>query len=163
MRRKTRGKMPRTVKNSGYGEGGASQRSNILKAWHPLKASPKSDINAHLFTLRNRAADQSINTPIGAAAIKTSAMHTVGDGLHVFPRLKFKTLGLTPDEARAWTRKTMQEFDLWANSKDCDLTRRNNFYDMQDIAYVSYLTDGDSFALFNRRLPTPQMPYSLRI
>ena len=163
MRRKTRGKMPRTVKNSGYGEGGASQRSNILKAWHPLKASPKSDINAHLFTLRNRAADQSINTPIGAAAIKTSAMHTVGDGLHVFPRLKFKTLGLTPDEARAWTRKTMQEFDLWANSKDCDLTRRNNFYDMQDIAYVSYLTDGDSFALFKRRLPTPQMPYSLRI
>ena len=40
----------------------------------------------------------------------------------------------------------MQEFDLWANSKDCDLTRRNNFYDMQDIAYTSYLTDGDAFA-----------------
>lgn len=165
MRRKSRmrGKNGAAIKNTGYSEGGASQHSNILKAWHPLKASPKSDIDAHLFTLRNRAADESINTPIGAAAIKTSAMHTVGDGLHVFPRLKFKTLGMTPEEARAWTRKTMQEFDLWANSKDCDITRRNNFYDMQDIVYTSYLTDGDAFALFKRRPPTPNMPYSLRV
>lgn len=165
MRRKRnpRGKTRTVIKDTGYSDGGASMTSNILKGWRPLKASPKSDIDAHLFTLRNRASDESINTPIGAAAIRTSAMHTVGGGLHVFPRLKFKALGLTPEEARAWSRKTMQEFDLWADSKDCDLTRRNNFYDMQDIAYTAYLTDGDSFALFKRRMPTPQMPYSLRL
>lgn len=162
-KRNPRGRMKPNVKNTGYSDGGASTTSNILKGWRPLKASPKSDIDAHLFTLRNRAADESINTPIGAAAINTSSTHVIGDGLHVFPRLKFKLLGLTPEEARAWTRKTMQEFDLWADSKDCDLTRRNNFYDMQDIAYIAYLTDGDSFALFKRRMPTPQMPYSLRL
>ena len=83
----TRAEQTRKVINSGYGAGGASQKSNVLKGWRPLKASPKSDIDAHLFTLRNRAADEAINTPIGAAAIKTSAMHTVGDGLHVFPRV----------------------------------------------------------------------------
>ena len=165
MRRKRnpRGKTRTVIKNTGYSDGGASMTSSILKGWRPLKASPKSDIDAHLFTLRNRASDESINTPIGAAAIRTSAMHTIGDGLHVFPRLKFKALGLTPEEARAWSRKTMQEFDLWADSKDCDLTRRNNFYDMQDIAYTAYLTDGDAFALFKRRMPTPTMPYSLRL
>lgn len=165
MRRKRspRGRMKPVIKDTGYSDGGASTSSNILKGWRPLKASPKSDIDAHLFTLRNRAADEAINTPIGAAAIRTSAMHTVGDGLHVFPRLKFKTLGLAPEDARAWTRKTMQEFDLWANSKDCDITRRNNFYDLQDIAYMSYLTDGDAFALFKRRMPTAAMPYSLRL
>lgn len=159
----TRAEQTRKVINSGYGAGGASQKSNVLKGWRPLKASPKSDIDAHLFTLRNRAADEAINTPIGAAAIKTSAMHTVGDGLHVFPRVKFKTLGLTPEQARDWTRKTVQEFEVWAGSKDCDITRRNNFYDMQDIMYTSYLTDGDAFALFKRRPQTKLMPYSLRV
>nr|DAV63434.1 MAG TPA: portal protein [Caudoviricetes sp.] len=62
-----------TIQNSGYSNGGASHESNILKAYNPRKYSAKSDVNANLYTLRNRSADQSINTPIGAAAIMTSS------------------------------------------------------------------------------------------
>ena len=151
------------VKNTGYSEGGASHTSGILKAYHPVRASAKSDIDANLYTLRNRSADQAINTPIGAAAIQTSSMHTVGAGLKVFPKIHYLDLGLTHEEARAWNRKTRREFDLWAASKHCDLYRRNSFYDLQDLAYVAYLVDGDSFALFRRKPPTPFMPYSLRL
>lgn len=151
------------IKNTGYSEGGASHTSGILKAYHPIRASAKSDIDANLYTLRNRSADQAINTPIGAAAIQTSSMHTVGAGLKVFPKIHYLDLGLTHEEARAWNRKTRREFDLWAASKHCDLYRRNSFYDLQDLAYVAYLVDGDSFALFRRKPPTPFMPYSLRL
>lgn len=151
------------IKNTGYSEGGASHTSSILKAYHPVRASAKSDIDANLYTLRNRSADQAINTPIGAAAIQTSSMHTVGAGLKVFPKIHYLDLGLTHEEARAWNRKTRREFDLWAASKHCDLYRRNSFYDLQDLAYVAYLVDGDSFALFRRKPPTPFMPYSLRL
>lgn len=151
------------VKNSGYSEGGASLESNVLKAWTPRKLSTKSDINPRLDLLRSRAADQAINTPIGAAAIKTSALHAVGAGLKPFPRLRFKTLGMTAAEARAWARRTAEEFNLWADSKQCDIYRRNNFYDLQDIAYTSYLTDGDVFALFRRKPATLAMPYTLRL
>lgn len=151
------------IKNTGYSEGGASHTSGILKAYHPVRASAKSDIDANLYTLRNRSADQAINTPIGAAAIQTSSMHTVGAGLKVFPKIHYLDLGLTHEEARAWNRKTRREFDLWAASKHCDLYRRNSFYDLQDLAYVAYLVDGDSFALFRRKPPTPFMPYSLRL
>ena len=151
------------IKNTGYSEGGASHTSGILKAYHPVRASAKSDIDANLYTLRNRSADQAINTPIGAAAIQTSAMHTVGAGLKVFPKIHYLDLGLTHEEARAWNRRTRREFDLWAASKHCDLYRRNSFYDLQDLAYVAYLVDGDSFALFRRKPPTPFMPYSLRL
>ena len=56
-----------------------------------------------------------------------------------------------------------QEFEMWASSKDCDIYRRNNFYDLQYVAYMAYLTDGDSFALFRRKMPTSWMPYSLRL
>ena len=151
------------IKNSGYSEGGASHKSSILKAYHPIRSSAKADIDANLYTLRNRSADQATNTPIGAAAIQTSALHTVGAGLKVFPRIHYLDLGLTHEEARAWNRKTRREFDLWASSKHCDLYRRNSFYDLQDLAYVAYLVDGDAFALFRRKPPTRFMPYSLRL
>lgn len=164
-KRKRRARMPTktNIANSGYSEGGASTESNILKAWRPRRLSAKSDINAGLDLLRSRSADQATNSPIGAAAIQTSALHAVGAGLKLFPRVKYKLLGITADEAREWNRRTAQEFDLWANSRQCDIYRRNNFYDMQDIVYTGYLTDGDSFVLFRRKPWTREMPYTLRL
>lgn len=151
------------IKNSGYSEGGASRTSSILKSYLPIRSSARSDIDANLPLLRNRSADQAINTPIGAAAIQTSSIHTIGAGLKVFPRIRYQELGLSHEEARAWQKKARREFDLWAMSKHSDLYRRNNFYDLQDMAYVAYLVDGDAFALFRRKPPTRYMPYSLRL
>lgn len=151
------------VQNSGYSDGGASLHKESMRSWHPRRLSAKSDIDANLVTLRNRAADQATNTPIGAAAVMTSVMNTVGAGLRLFPRIPYRMLGLSPDYARAWERHTAQEFRLWADSRDCDLFRRNNFMELQNIAYATYLTDGDSFALFRRKKPTPNCPYTLRL
>ena len=150
------------IKNTGYDGGGASRTSGVLKAWNPIKSSAKSDINAHLDILRSRAADQVINTPIGSAAIATTTQYTVGAGLKVFPKIKYKILNMEPDEAEEWNKKASAEFDLWASSKLCDIRRRNNFYDLQEILYKAYMTDGDSFALF-RRGYNENMPYTLRI
>lgn len=161
---KAKARMPtKEITNSGYSEGGASHKSNILKAYRPVKYSSKADINANLYTLRNRSADQAINTPIGSAAINTSALHTIGVGLHVFPRPKFKILGMDAETARDWSRKAAQEFDLWASSTACDISHRNSFYDLQDINYTGYLVDGDAFCLFRRKPPTKDYPYSLRL
>ena len=151
------------AKNSGYSEGGASRDNKSLKGYNPRKLGYKADIGANLSTLRDRSADLAINTPVGTAAINTSTTHTVGAGLNVFPRPKFQILGISAEEARAWARKVRAEFDLWAESKDCDIYRKNNLYDMQSIAYQGYLTDGDSFAVFRRKPTTPDMPYTLRL
>lgn len=151
------------AKNSGYSEGGASHNNKSLKGYNPKKLGYKADIGANLSTLRDRSADLAINTPVGTAAINTSTTHTVGAGLNVFPRPKFQILEISAEEARAWARKVRAEFDLWAESKDCDIYRKNNLYDMQSIAYQGYLTDGDSFAVFRRKPTTPDMPYTLRL
>lgn len=150
------------VKASGYSEGGASTQKDSLRAWRPQRLSAKSDIDANLELLRGRAADLATNTPIGAAATVTSVMRTVGVGLRLFPKVPYRTLGITPAQARDWGRAVAQEFNLWADSKDCDLYRRNNFYDLQSIAYAAYLTDGDSFVLFRRKAAS-FTPYSLRL
>ena len=165
---KNRARMPTAretaqIKNSGYSEGGASRTSSILKSYLPIRSSARSDIDANLPLLRNRSEDQAINTPIGAAAIQTSSIHTIGAGLKVFPRIHYQELGLSHEEARSWQKKARREFDLWATSKHSDLYRRNNFYDLQDMAYVAYLVDGDAFAVFRRKPPTSYMPYSLRL
>lgn len=150
------------VRASGYSEGGASTHKDSLRSWRPQRLSAKSDIDINLPLLRSRAADLATNSPIGAAAIVTSVMRTVGAGLRLFPRLPYKYLGLTADEARQWERKVTREFNLWADSKDCDFYRRNNFFDLQNIAYAAYLTDGDSFVVF-RRKASPYIPYTLRL
>lgn len=77
----------------------------MLKAWNPQKSSAKSDINVHLDLLRNRASDQAINTPIGSAAIATTTQYTVGAGLKVFPKVKYRMLDMSPDEAEEWNKK----------------------------------------------------------
>lgn len=146
-----KGREKKKIENSGYSGGGANLSSNILKSWFPVKLSSKSDIDRNLQILRNRASDEAINTPIGAAAINTSTLNAVGTGLTLFPRLKHRILGISSDDAREWSRRVRQEFEMWASSKDCDIYRRNNFYDLQYIAYMAYLTDGDSFALFGAR------------
>lgn len=151
------------VRNSGYSESGASFRKGSLAAWHPVKSSPQSDIDANLGVLRGRSSDLVLGTPVASAAINTSRTNIIGAGLNVAPRPMYKLLGITAEQAEAWSRSVKAEFNLWASSTECDVFGRNNFYDMQDIAYMGYAVDGDSFALFKYRKSGPLMPYSLRI
>ena len=162
-KRKKRSKVL-SVKNSGYSSGGASLFKKTLKTYLPRHYSAKEDIDRNLKTLRDRAHDLVINSPVGAAAVNSQTTNVIGAGLKVFPRIKHGVLGLSPEYAREWSRKTKREFELWANSAlGCDFLRRNNFAELQHIAFSSYLVDGDSFCLFRRRVPTPDNPYSLRL
>ena len=162
-KQRIRGEPARRIKNSGYSTGGANTEKNTLRSFLPSHYSAKSDIDYNLSTLRNRAADLVMNSPIGCAAVTTSTANVISSGLKLFPRIKPKELGLTPEQAVEWGRKTKSEFELWANSLNCDYYRRNSFAELQRIAYMSYLMDGDCFCLFKRRYPTRDVPYTLRL
>jgi len=114
----------------------------------------------NLRTLRNRAADLTFNTPLGAAAIQTLLSGVISTGLQIFPQPKFQELGMTAEQARAWSRKVKLEFEMWASSLEADFYRRNNFYELQRIAFLSYLIDGDCWCLFKRRA---NAPYTLKL
>ena len=162
-KRRVRGSPSYEIKNSGYSNGGANLEKPALKSFLPQHYSAKSDIDYNLDTLRNRAADLVMNSPIGCAAVTTSTANVISSGLKLFPRLKPKELGLTAEQAVEWCRKTKLEFELWANSLNCDYYRRNNFNELQRVAYISYLTDGDCFCIFRRRYPVKDFPYTLRL
>ena len=48
--------------------------------------------------------------------------------------------------AAEWKRTVDREWSLWALSKDCDATRTQTFYGLQDLAFRSVLENGDTFA-----------------
>lgn len=152
------------IKVQNYAEGGASRNKKTLKSWTPTHFSAKKEIDQNLSLLRARASSLVKNSPIGAGAVNVETSNVIGAGLKLFPRIKHKELGMTAEQAREWSRKTKAEFEIWAsNALACDYLRRNNFYELQRIAFRSYLTDGDNFCLFKRRKPTADNPYSLRL
>ena len=143
---------------SGYSQGGASLTKKTLKTWTPLSLSAKTDIDYNLSTLRNRSRDLARNSALGSAVIQTFVGNVIGSGLQLFPKPDAKILGMSAESAREWSRQVKREFALW--SENCDYLRRNNFAELQGIAFESMLVDGDSFCLFKRRATTP---YSLKL
>lgn len=162
-RHPTKGRNTKKMMNSGYSEGGASKSKSTLAAYNPIKSSPQADVDVNLATLRARSSDLYCNTPIGAAVLNTPRNAVIGAGLKVSPKIDYEALGLTQEEAKEWQRNTRREFALWADGVDCDLYRKHNFYDLQDIVYLNYLIDGDSWAAFKYRKPTAGNPYCLRL
>ena len=154
---------PRPV-NKGYSEAGASRRKKSLKGFTARSGSPREDIDWNNATLRQRGRMLSMSTPIAKSAITTNRTNVIGMGLQLKAKIDSETLGMTPEQAAAWQRHTEAEFALWAdNKRACDATGVNDFYAMQQLAFSSWLTSGDSFVVIKQYDPTPLMPYALRL
>lgn len=149
--------------DSGYSEGGASLSKRTMKGWSAYSASPDEDIDLNLFTLRNRTRDLYMNAPLARGAIQTTRTNVIGAGLKLKARIDAKFLGISDEEADNWEQNTEREFALWADSVYCDSLKINNFYEMQQLAFLSWLMNGDVFALLKQEDTTPFMPYGLRI
>ncbi len=150
--------------NSGYDESGASHSKNSMKEWNASSKSPQEDIDRNLHTLRQRSRSLMMSAPVAVSAIKTNRTNIVGVGLKARPTIDRAALGISEAEAKEWEDKTQREFELWAKSKHCDSTKINNFYEMQQIACLSWLMNGDAIALIKYNdSESAFMPYGLRL
>lgn len=148
----------------GYSEAGASFQRRALKAFLPNSGSPREDIDWNNMTLRQRGRMLYMSSPVATAAINTNRTKVVGLGLTLKSSINREVLGISPEAAKDWQRKTEAEFRLWADSKyNCDATGINNFSGMQQLALLAWLQSGDVFPLFQRERPTRWNPYTLRI
>lgn len=105
-----------------------------------------------------------MGAPIATAALKRQRTNVVGSGLRLKSTINREVLGMTPEAAEAWQKRTEAEFALWAEKKNaCDATGVNDFYGMQQLVMLSWPMSGDVFALVKHYATTPLMPYSLRL
>ncbi len=148
----------------GYGQAGASHIKRALKGFRAQSGSPQEDIDNHNYTLRQRSRMLYMASPIATSAIKTNRTNTIGLGLKLNPKINGEVLGLSEEQVEQWQKHVKREFALWADRKQsCDATGMNNFYAMQQLALVSWLTSGDVFALKKEKEVTHENPYSLRL
>ena len=149
-------------KNSGYGNYGASYARKSLSAWVTAGRSADEDIVDNIETLRERSRDLFMGSPLATGALKTLRTNVVGSGLALNPQIDAEFLGLSDDEARAWESNVQREWRLWAETTECDIERRQTFYQIQSLVLLSALQNGDVFVT----LPVvrrPNCPYDLRI
>lgn len=150
------------ILNSGYSNYGASHTKKSLKGWLYGGGSAREDIHDNLDTLRQRSRDLYMGVPLATGAIKTCRTNVVGSGLKLKSHIDYEILGITEEEARDIESKIEREFSLWADSTNCDIERLDNFYELQQLAFLNWLMSGDVIVT----LPTtkrPGMPYDLRI
>lgn len=151
------------VLNYGYSEGGASGQKKSMRGWRTNATSPKDDIDSNLNTLCARSRDLYMNAPLANAALKTIKTNVVGPGLKLKCHIDAEKLGITEDQASVMGQEIEREFSLWAESKHCDALKMNDFNDMQGLAFLGAIMNGDSFTLFKYSRPTSWMPYGLRL
>ncbi|AKL95006.1 phage portal protein lambda family [Clostridium aceticum] len=150
------------VLNSGYSHHGASRTKKSLLGWLSTGGSAKEDIADNLALLRERSRDLFMGVPLATGAIKTTRTNVVGSGLKLKAQIDAKFLGMSDEEADEWEEKVEREFSLWADSVHCDAQRLNNFYELQQLAFLSWLMSGDCVVLLPV-ISRPNMPYDLRI
>lgn len=160
--RRTAARQKMQILNSGYGNYGASTTKKSLIGWDYAGGSAREDINDNLPVLRQRARDIYMGVPIGTGAVKTMRTNVVGRGLFLKPTVDAKALGMTREAAQKLEEQILREWAIWADSTDCDMERIDNFYELQQLAFLNWLNSGDTLVLLPVKKRVNQ-PYDLRI
>lgn len=146
----------------GYGSHGASYAKKSLQNFHASGSNADDDIVDPLETLRNRSRDLYMGGGFATGAIKTIRTNVVGSGLMLSANPDFEFLKMSEEEAVNWRKNTEREWNLWANSVNCDAERRQTFYQLQSLCVISALCSGDVFAILPV-IKRPGVTYDLRV
>lgn len=155
--RPTRAGRSAGVPRMSYGSYGASKTLNSLIGWVVDAGSAEDDIDLQSSTLRKRARDLYEGGGLARSGPETLTTSVVGWGIQPKPKIDGDYLGMTDEAREEAERSILREFRLWADSAMCDAERQRNFYELQQLAFLSMLMSGDVFALFgmkeNKRTP----------
>lgn len=130
--------------------------------WKTSSGDADADILSDLPALRERSRDMIRNSPLATGAINTVASNVVGTGLKLQSRINRRILNISDEQAEEWESKTEEEFALWSESKECDISRTLKFNDIQKLVFRQTLENGDVFCL-TPRIDRSGSPYSLKL
>jgi len=164
-RKKTPGGMKQgdiSMSASYFGRHGASTQLNSMIGWLVGGGGAEDDIDVHGALLRKRARDLYAAGGLARSGPNTLTTNAVGWGIIPKPKIDAEILRLSDEEKDAWERNALREWRLWAESAMCDAERQQNFYGLQELAFLSMLVSGDCFALFGMK-DNPRTPYKTTI
>lgn len=151
-----------SVIKSGYGSYGANLTKKSMRGWMYHGGSAKEDIEDNIDILRQRSRDAYMGIPTATAALKTMRTNVVAGGLMPAPQLDSDYLGPDETAVEKLQAQFVREFALWADTPVCDAERMDNFYQLQQLAFLSYLMNSDTIALLPMKHQAGA-PYDLRV
>lgn len=132
------------------GYSGAQLGRRQTKSWITPKGSADTVTLDDLPTLRERSRDLLRNAPLASGAVNTVITNVIGTGLRpqshldrdiLLPYLKNES------KIEEFEKKAEWVFKIWADNRDCDITRNQTFTEMQSLILRSCLESGDVFVL----------------
>ncbi len=144
-----------------FGVGGRRNHPGLAN-WNPGASDADGDISPDLVDLRAYSRDLARRSPLAGGAISTVVTNVVGTGLALQPAPDATFLGLDEAALAAWQATTLREWKQWCETTACDITRTQNFYGLQSLAFRSALESGDVIAL-TPMVDFPGSHYSLAV
>lgn len=140
------------IRDTVFGLGGGAWESTRptnknLIGWDLSAGSANADTLPYADDLRYQSRDLYRNNPLAGGALRTLSTNVVGTGLLPQSMIDTKILGLSDDAANEWQSDAERYFFLWAASQNADIRRTLNFWQMQDLVFLTALMSGDAFTI----------------
>lgn len=130
-----------------YSQHGASTRKNAFREFDDNLYSADEDIGDNKEILMARSRQLYMGNAIAVGAIRKMRTNIIGTGIKLKPKINKKILELSDEEADEIQNRIQTIWELWANSTECDSERQSNFYQLQSLAFITQLIDGECFVL----------------
>jgi lambda family phage portal protein len=91
-----------------------------------------------------------MEAPVIAGLYRTLTSNVIGDGLRPEPTPDAEYLGMESDDVKRFKDQVLRLWESFAESPNCDCYRRDNFYELQRLAFRAQLESGDCFVTFPR-------------
>lgn len=136
-----------------YAQSGASITRKAFRGSYDYVNTVDEDTGDTKEILTARSLQLFMSNPISRGAIEKVRTNVVGRGLKPKPKIDNKLLNLSNKELEQAQQGLQTLWNLWAETTECDIARVHNFYQLQNLAMLTWLVEGECFALlpFGRR------------
>lgn len=115
-------------------------RQGTLSNWNPFRHSRYSE-SAERKTIQDRAEDLVANDPYAAGTVESMAVNVIGTGIRPQAKPNIKRLGISEEQADAYTASAEWAWKLWA--READASSCCTFADILFVNFRSILTYGE--------------------
>lgn len=123
-------------------------QSPFLLRFRPALRETHQDVQAAWPLAAARAIDTVQNSGFIAGVVDASTSLVVGPGMTLSCWPDRKALGWSEEQADEWADAVETAFDDWASDPEaCDAQSRMTFGQMQQLSYVSWMTQGEALAM----------------
>lgn len=130
-----------------YAQHGASTTKNAFREYDDNLYDADEDIGDSKEILMARSRQLYMGNAIAVGAIKKMRTNIIGTGIKLKPKINKKILELSDKEADEIQNRIQIIWEMWANSTECDIEKQSNFYQLQSLAFITQMIDGECFVL----------------